>query len=125
MSRTYKDRPIKLQWPDSRWDWDMEKIPVEWPRRFYNVEPGHFEETDVVYTRYVYLKKAGVKTKKKRNHEDWNWMSTPMWWIREMMNQPQRARGHQWERSVVNMSKDELEDCDPPGVSRKPHIYYW
>lgn len=125
MSRTYKDRPTKLQWPDNRWDWDMEKIPVERTRRSYNFETHQYEETDETYIWHVYLKKPGVKTKKKRTHEDWNWMTTPMWWIREMMNRPQRVRGHQWERKVLNTPLAELEDEDPPSVSRKPHWYYW
>ena len=52
-------------------------------------------------------------------------MTTPMWWIREMMNQPQRAKGRQWEKSVLKVDINDLDIIDYPSVSRKPHIYYW
>jgi hypothetical protein len=52
-------------------------------------------------------------------------MSTPSWWIREMMNQPQRAKGRQWEKSVLKVDINDLDIIDYPSVSRKPHWYYW
>jgi hypothetical protein len=54
-----------------------------------------------------------------------HWMSTPSWWIREMMNQPQRAKGRQWEKSVLKVDINDLDIIDYPSVSRKPHWYYW
>lgn len=87
MSRTYKDRPTKIQYP-KYWD-DAGDTPKQ---------PKH------------------VNTK-------WFWMSTPGWWTRLMMNRPMRHRGRAWEHKVLR--EHDHEDTDPPGVSRKPHHYYW
>lgn len=126
MSRTYKDRPSKVQWPEVYpWNWDCERIECEVPRVLYNVETGAYEETKDTYTHIIYLQKPGVKLKKKRNYVEWNWMTTPMWWIREFMTRPQRAKGRQWEHKVKQLSSEELEDVDKPSVGRKPHVYYW
>jgi hypothetical protein len=68
----------------------------------------------------------GVFAKKKKKVDTENhWMTTPMWFIREYHNQPQRARGKQWEKKALKCSIDGLIDLDTPSVSRKPHIYYW
>ena len=37
-------------------------------------------------------------------------MPTPMWWVREFMNQPQRTRGKEWERQVVKCDVDDIID---------------
>ena len=125
MSRTYKDKPDKLRWPEARWDWDCDRIAVEKPLHTYNRETGNWEDLVGTYTSYVYLQRPGVKVKRKRSYREWDWMNTPMWWIREMMNRPQRVAGKQWERKVVQLPIDMLEDEDTPSVGRKPHIYYW
>jgi hypothetical protein len=65
-------------------------------------------------------------TKKKKNVDTENhWMTTPMWYIREFMNQPQRAKGRQWEKTVLKVDINDLDAIDYPSVSRKPHLYYW
>lgn len=115
MSRTYKDRPYKLAEPESRWDYGMERIVYKkWSDSF-----------EYWYNAYCHIQRGGVKSKKKRNHCERHWMSTPMWWIREFMNQPQRTRGREWERQIVKCPVDELIDQDLPSVSRKPHLYFW
>ena len=106
MSRTYKDLPSKLRYPEEQWDY-----------RYYLV--GNRKYID-------YLEYPGVLTKKKKHLDtEHHWMSTPMWWVREFMNQPQRTRGKQWERKIVKCPVKELIDEELPSVSRKPHLYYW
>lgn len=104
MSRTYKDRPYKIRFPEEQWDY-----------KYYHCSK-----------RFSFLAYAGVLTKKKKHVDTVNhWMTTPSWFIREFMNQPQRTRGKQWERKIVKCPFEELIDEDIPNVSRKPHIYYW
>ena len=124
MSRTYKDRHWKLRFPESRWDFGTQQIAYEATRRIYNVETGHYEDTDETCTWYYYVPIAGIKTKKKRKHNnEWHWLgATPSWWTNLMMNRPQRRKGRMWERKV---HFEDLEETDPPGVSKKPHQYYW
>ena len=107
MSRTHKDRPWKLRYPERDFDYRYER------------------RTDVHWYWYCALERAGVLTKKKRSYVEYHGMSTPMWWIREHMNQPQRTRGREWERKIVKYAVADLVDADTPSVSRKPHLYYW
>ena len=126
MSRTHKDKPWKHAEPESRWDYDQVSVPYESERFPYEYDNGKWTKGEAVpCTRYMILKQAGVKTKKKRSHTERNWMTTPMWWIREMMNQPQRAKGRQWEKKVLKVDINDLDIIDYPSVSRKPHWYYW
>ena len=106
MSRTFKDLPSKLRYPEEEWDY-----------KYYFT--GNRKCID-------YLQYPGVLTKKKKKVDtEYHWMSTPSWWIREMMNQPQRAKGRQWEKSVLKVDINDLDIIDYPSVSRKPHWYYW
>lgn len=41
------------------------------------------------------------------------------------MTAPQRSKGKEWEKQVVKVKQEDLEDIDKPSVSKKPHIYYW
>lgn len=108
MSRTYKDRPYKVRHPEEQWDY-----------RYYPRE-GHR------WYWHCALQRPGVLTKKKKHVDTENhWMTTPMWWVREFMNQPQRVRGKQWERQMVKVPVGELDIQDIPDVGRKPHLYYW
>lgn len=126
MSRTHKDKPWKLAEPQSQWDYGVVRIPYESERFVYEYEDGKWTKGESVpCTRYMSLQRAGVKTKKKRSYQERHWMPTPMWWIREFMNQPQRTRGKEWERQVVKCGVDNIIDLDQPTVSRKPHLYYW
>jgi hypothetical protein len=106
MSRTVKDLPWKLKYPESTWYYDSIKI---------------FDDGDY---RVRYIKLPGVKTKKRKEVDtDWHWMSaSPSWWTRLMMNRPQRRAGRVWEQKVL---LEDLEETDPPGVGHKPHQYYW
>ena len=114
MSRTHKDRPWKLD-PENRWDYGTERIKYQrWS-----------DEFQYWYNAYCQIQVAGVKTKKPRSHNERHWMPTPMWWIHDFMTVPQRVASKQWEREVVKLSIDDLQDCDPPLISRKPHLYYW
>lgn len=114
MSRSYKDQPWKLRYPESRWDYGMERVPYQkWSQYGY------------WYTFWCYVAKPGVKTKKKRHYQEYHGMPTPMWWVREFMNQPQRTRGKEWERQIVKYAVEDLVDAELPSVSRKPHHYYW
>ena len=107
MSRTYKDRPHKIRHPEGQWDYKYYRCGA-WPYSF------------------CFLEYRGVLTKKKKrvDTED-HWMTEPMWWVREFMNQPQRTRGKQWERKIIKCPVEELVDEELPSVSRKPHLYYW
>jgi len=58
------------------------------------------------------------------NNRPWHeQMTTPGSWVREMMNQPKRAKNRRLARKV-------LRGADPEGMAwptgnRRPHIYYW
>ena len=109
MSRTYKDRPARVRFPEENSRYGRQVVYENDDFIFYNRKPLR-----------------GQLTKKPRERDtEYHWMTTPGWWVREFMNQPQRAHGHQWEREVVKKDIEELEDELPPDVGRKPHIYYW
>lgn len=79
-----------------------------------------------VFTGFVHFKVRGILTKKKRNsrkREAWNFMATPMWFIKEFSFDPQRKRSKRYERKVINLV--DLEEADFPPIGRKPHVYYW
>lgn len=106
MSRTEKDKNWKLKYPEIHPSFDNIKITSDG----YSIR---------------YIQKPGVKTKKRKELDtNWHWLnSTPSWWTRLMMNRPQRRAGRVWEHQVLKQL--DLEDCDPPGVGHKPHIYYY
>lgn len=107
MSRTVKDKPWQLKYPEIHPNFDTIKITNDSSYRI----------------RYIQL--PGVKRKKKRElNTDWHWLNTtPSWWTRLMMNRPQRRAGRIWEHKVLR--EVDLEDTDPPGVGHKPHQYYY
>ena len=108
MSRTYKDRPARINYPEEQWDY---RYDVSGQRDFFSLR---------------YLERRGVLTKKKRRVDtDYHWMTTPSWWTRLIMNRPQRRASKMWEDTVVGKNIDELEVEDPPVIGKKPHIYYW
>jgi hypothetical protein len=100
MSRTYKDRPYKLQYPT----WDVDYIWLE---------------------GYGYRKGKTTIPKKKKNEDDeWHWCSsTPSWWTKMTMVKPERRNAHLLE--VKALRTPDLEDVDFPDLGRKPHIYYY
>lgn len=109
MSRTYKDRPHKVNHPEETSKWNMYVV---------------YENDDFVFYKSGPIR-GGLTKKPRKQDTEYHWMTTPGWWVREFMNQPQRIAGHQWEREVVKKSLEDLEDELPPDVGRKPHIYYW
>lgn len=124
MSRTRKDVPRKFAFPEEAWDYGFEvvgTVSVQYMK--YDPVSGESLLYTSAYTRNVYLKKPGVRTKKKRSVDNsWHWYSaTPSWWTRLTMNRPQRRNGKLWERKVLF---EDVESTDPPLVSRKPHVYY-
>ena len=109
MSRTYKDMPSRVTHPEEAFDFD--RLLVYEGKHSWNC---------------IYLQKAGVKTKKKKNVDtEHHWMTTPSWFIHDFMNQPQRIRSKQWEREIVKVPIDNLDECEAPPLGKKPHIYYW
>ena len=103
MSRTYKDRPYKLRSKENQWEWSLD-LDKE--------------------NNWTKLPTTRTKKRKEVNTEN-NWMTTPMWWIREFNTVPQRRAGRDWQRNAERTPIEALEECDTPNVSRKPHYYYW
>ena len=103
MSRTHKDVPTKYADPESDWQYGRVRVEGTWH----------------------YLDLPGVRTKKKRSYRERGWMTTPMWWIHEMMTVPQRRQCRAWEHKVVAMAVEDLDLADTPPHGRKPHWYYW
>lgn len=123
MSRTYKDKKWKYRDPENDWHFGMVQVPYTYMTRNYT---GNGWSEPYERTAFRWLEVKGAKRKKKKRVDtEWHWMSTPMWWVREMMNQPQRAAGTQWEKKILKVDIEDLIDVDTPSVSRKPHIYYW
>lgn len=96
MSRTHKDKPSKLKEP---WDKDM-------------VREG--------YANWIYLPTTKTKKRKEVDTED-HWMSTPGWWVKMIMNRPQRREVHLWERKALF---SDLEELIQP-VRKVGHVYFW
>jgi hypothetical protein len=111
MSRTYKDRHWKLRFPESHWEFGTVRI--------------EYDDEERGYIRCSYLHAPGVKTKKRRDIDvEYHWVQgTPSWWTNLFMNRPMRRKGRAWERKVL--FEEDIEETDPPGVSHKPHKYYW
>lgn len=128
MSRTYKD--VKWKHRKNSYDrkHDLEAIEYEVTRpaySSYNVFTGEFVVcgTFVTCTKVAYLPTKTTKPKRRKVVDtEWHWMATPSWWTRLTMNKPMRRKGRIWERKVLFQ---DLEFADPPGVSKKPHVYYF
>ena len=98
MSRTYKDRPAKIKWPEP-YTHDRVSIPNTW----HSIE----------------LPTTRAK-KPKRVDTACHWMSTPSWWTYTFMIRPRRHRENQSLRNIAD-----LETFDFVDTKRKPHYYYW
>lgn len=69
-------------------------------------------------------KHHGGKAKQKEFGDNWCWMqSTPGWWIRLMMQKPQRRLASVWQRNAEKSI--DVSDIDKPPHGRKPHWYFW
>lgn len=126
MSRTYKDKPWKFT---KYYDQGNDTVRVEYiaerTRVFCPKTYRYITLDEPVYcTGYYFIKVKTSKPKAKRSEDTkWFWhRGTPSAWTRTMMNRPQRYKGRRWERKVLF---EDIEETDPPGVSRKPHVYYW
>lgn len=65
-----------------------------------------------------------ITKKPKVKDTTWHWLhATPSWWTRLFMNRPQRRKGKLWEATAKH--EQDPEQLDAPGVSKKPHKYYW
>lgn len=119
MSRTFKDRPYKIKYPQ---DWHTDRVRVEG-----NEHHWHY-----------YIDLPTTKTKKRKGQDvEEHWMTTPGWWINIMMERPQRRASKLWENnfrnkrictwheSYIDDTIDWLESFDTPSISRKPHCYFW
>ena len=129
MSRTYKDIPSRIRFP-KYWERDREMlVSTRQITKVTNLDWDTMEfvttELEQPYERvhYSWIDLPTTKPKQRKRVDTENhWMSTPSWWTRLMMNKPQRRRAHVWERKAL---LEDLEETDPPGVSHKPHWYYW
>ena len=108
MSRTLKDKPHTVVYPEDHYLYDTVRVDNDPESRI----------------GFRYIQVAGKKTKKRRNYCHFRWYSTtPSWWTRITMTRPQRRRGRVWEHTVLKAT--DLELVDPPTVGRKPHVYYY
>lgn len=126
MSRTYKDKKWRLRFPESDWRFGTERVPTVRSLYNYSLEEDRVLD-ELFYNGFCFMELPGVKTKKRKKADtDYHWVSnTPSWWTRLFMNRPQRAAAHTWEKRVVHLPVDLLEEVDLPNVSKKPHKYYW
>lgn len=110
MSRTFKDIPYRLVY-------EYKTNRVKYPKHEYFYDS---EKDDIKLREYEYhFNRFEQKTKSRKYYHH---MSTPSWWTRAVMNRPNRRAARVWERQVLFQ---DIELADPPGVSRKPHKYYW
>jgi hypothetical protein len=126
MSRTYKDRPSKIQFPNSSWNDDYIVYKQEPWLQTHKWISGEYVELETPVQRFTEYKIPGPSTKAKKRKcttKPWKWsQATPSWWTRLLMNKPMRHAGRAWERKVLFQ---DIEETDPPSVGRKPHHYYW
>lgn len=118
MSRTYKDRPTRIRFPQYTIDdkYEYFEYELETPRLNWH---GKL----ITHSKYS-LKKAGYLPKKSRREDTvWRWQSTPSWWTRMYMTRPERTRAKR-EVAKIKYCAD-LEEVDIPNLKKKPHVYYW
>ena len=118
MSRTFKDIPSKIRFPEVYDNDRYETLTCETEKSYGG--------RSWIGTSIYLLEKKGYKRKQKRHEfREWNWLqSTPSWWTRLMMQKPKRRACRDWERKALYI--EDLEDYDDcPDFGRKPHQYYW
>lgn len=114
MSRTYKDRPYKVQQIDP---WDKDRIKVSCEAICYD----YFTNEPVDYIATRYLESKTTKTKKRKEVDtEYHWMTTPSWWNRMQHTRPERRSA-----KVALSQVSDVEEADIPDLGRKPHIYFW
>lgn len=117
MSRTYKDKPYKMRFPE--YSLESERVPYE--RDKSKVRYWYGESSAI---GYWYHDIPGIKPKKRKEADtEWHWQrGTPSEWTRLMMNRPERRAAHLLERKALFL---EAEEIDFPDTGRKPHVYYY
>lgn len=101
MSRTYKDRPSKIRFPqDDNWviteGCGIRKLPT--------IEPK----------------------KPKELNTEWRWIhGTPSWWNNLFHTRPIRGKFRNYTKCVVRCPIDYIENLFEPSDSNKPHKYFW
>lgn len=101
MSRTYKDRPVRLKYSEYFSKWCIRHDDGSWRDESLRDRPK----------------------KPKRKNVEWHWMSTPSWWTNITMTRPLRRRCRVWEHNIIR--EQDLSEADCPDWGRKPHVYYW
>jgi hypothetical protein len=117
MSRTYKDRPSRIRFPQVD---NYEYFEYELAVPFINWK-GKVQTHSIFH-----IKQAGILLKKPRHKDtEWHWQSTPSWWTRMYMLRPERTRANRETAKIKRMPLDQLEEVDVVDLKKKPHIYYW
>ena len=101
MSRTYKDRPSKIRFPqDDNW---------------------------VVTEGYGIRYLPTIEPKKpKELNTKWHWIhGTPSWWNNLFHTRPIRGKFRNFCHAAVKSSTEALEEMFEPEDSKNPHKYYW
>ena len=125
MSRTYKHtKEAKLKrYYKARWETEHDKYVYQGTTYYLQ------ELNDVVpeyVTRTMYLKKAGVLTKKKKVVDsEHHWMTTPSWWNNLFHTRPIRGKFRNFCLNAVKSGTDTLEEMLEPEDSKNPHKYFW
>lgn len=116
MSRTTKDRPVRLRCEP--WDKDTQRYSYE------AVGHHYFTGGPYVCTRHAHIDLPTTKSKKRKevDTED-HWMSTPSRWTHLCMIKPERRLAHMLEKKAMRI--EDIEDMDFPDLGKKPHIYFW
>ena len=119
MSRTYKDRPYKVRFPDFNRDDEYEKFE-------YTASGTNWQDVPYEHNTYFSLKRAGILAKKPRRKDtEWHWQGTPSWWTYTFMTRPERTRANRIVKQIKRIPLDRLDLVDVPNNKRKPHVYYW
>lgn len=97
MSRTYKDTPHEVRFPNSNYSLEISKFRGE------------------------------ITKKKRFSKPDWesHYHSTPGWFIHLFMTKPRRRENRVYEAKVKQVPLDLLELFEPFLNWKKPHEYYW
>ncbi len=102
MSRTRKDRPERIRWPDARPKYDN--------ILHFGLGYDTFPKTQSKVHRSIDL--------------NWRWYArTPSSWTRIQMTRPKRRACRVWELKTKYLLDFEEADC--PDFGRKPHVYYY
>lgn len=114
MSRTYKDRPYKIQKLEP---WDKDRVMVRCEAICYDWLTK--EPREYIATRYLECKTTKTKKRKEVDTED-HWMTTPSWWIHMKHTKPERRKSTMAVSTIAD-----LEDVDIPNLHKMSHWYFW